>query len=369
MPWHCKSSARVQRLDMPLAYNEASRRPLQFDGFNSLFLYRRLYRCYTSLNGFSFDNGNVERMENLSLEEFHKEYDGKKPVLINGLADNWPARKSWTSEQLLLKYPDTKFRISQRSSKKINMKFKDYSSYMQIQHDEDPLYIFYDKGACLALNAGKWYERVREVCAFYEFPSPLHDEKLPVGTGSNPVYLIDDYAIKIFAEGGLEASLYGLGTELEFLNVLHNLNSSLKNYIPSVLASGILLLKNGSYKVLPWDGRGIPEVVASSNLISIKHKEVDHPFGVWGKKQFEYQTAGKPLHESGSCGKSYSMWPYIVTKRCRGKIFAELCYCILHDENVLGAIFSLWTELRTATSWEEVEEKVWGDLNDYTGSC
>ncbi|KAL0322891.1 UNVERIFIED_CONTAM: F-box protein [Sesamum angustifolium] len=180
------------------------------------------------------------------------------------------------------------------------------------------------KGACLALNAGKWYERVREVCAFYEFPSPLHDEKLPVGTGSNPVYLIDDYAIKIFAEGGLEASLYGLGTELEFLNVLHNLNSSLKNYIPSVLASGILLLKNGSYEVLPWDGRGIPEVVASSNLISIKHKEVDYPFGVWGKKQFEYQTAGKPLHESGSCGKSYSMWPYIVTKRCRGKIFAEL---------------------------------------------
>lgn len=66
-------------------------------------------------------------------------------VLINGLAENWPARKSWTSEQLLLKYPDTKFRISQRSSKKINMKFKDYMSYTQIQHDEDPLYIFDDK--------------------------------------------------------------------------------------------------------------------------------------------------------------------------------------------------------------------------------
>ncbi|KAK4434216.1 F-box protein [Sesamum alatum] len=876
----------LHQLDLPQAYNEASRRPLQFDGFNSLFLYRRLYRCYTSLNGFSFDDGNVERRENLSLEEFHKEYDGLKPVLINGLADNWPARKSWTSEQLLLKYPDTKFRISQRSSKKINMKFKDYSSYMQIQHDEDPLYIFDDKfgeaapdllkdysvphlfqedyfdvldpdqrppfrwlivgpersgaswhvdpgltsawntllcgrkrwalyppgrvplgvtvhvneddgdvnietptslqwwldfypllrendkpiectqlpgetiyvpsgwwhcvlnlettiavtqnfvnsknfefvcldmapgyqhkgicragllalddvgfedveknavgiesgssylevtrkekrvktcqsledrnyengtngmckgdglgdleysydinflsmfvdnerdhytslwsssncigqremrdwlwklwvgrpglrdlvwkGACLALNAGKWYERVREICAFHEFPLPLHNEKLPVGTGSNPVYLIDDYAIKIFAEGGLEASLYGLGTELEFLNVLRNMNSSLKNYIPSVLASGILLLKNGSYKVLPWDGRGIPEVIASSNLISIKHKEVDYPFGVWGKKQFEYQIAGKPLHESGNCGKSYSMWPYIVTKRCRGKIFAEIrdilssedalnlasflgeqlhnlhllpvpgsspndaiqmvkdppaewelfisilnkqrknvlsrlaewgepipskliekvddyiphdltalfntfqnerevgrsctwihtdvmddniymtsccpvslseesisdpcqaertyvqrsnsstrqehswypshildfsnlsigepildiiplfldvfrgdshllkqflesyrlpllrkesqkesvensrfgrlsyramCYCILHDENVLGSIFSLWTELRTATSWEEVEEKVWGGLNNYTGSC
>lgn len=65
--------------------------------------------------------------------------------MINGLVDDWPARKSWTSQELLLRYPETKFRISQRSSKKIIMKFKDYVSYMQIQHDEDPLYIFDDK--------------------------------------------------------------------------------------------------------------------------------------------------------------------------------------------------------------------------------
>lgn len=65
--------------------------------------------------------------------------------MISGLADDWPAKKSWTSEELLLKYSETKFRISQRSSKKIIMKFKDYVSYMQMQHDEDPLYIFDDK--------------------------------------------------------------------------------------------------------------------------------------------------------------------------------------------------------------------------------
>ncbi|KAL8487909.1 hypothetical protein ACS0TY_024268 [Phlomoides rotata] len=605
----------LHQLDLLNNYNEACRLSLQFDGFSSLFLYRRLYRCYTSLNGFSFDDGNVERNENLSLEEFHMKYGGQKPVLINGLADNWPARKSWTSEQLLLKYPDTKFRISQRSSKKISMTFKDYISYTQIQHDEDPLYIFDDKfgetapdllkdysvphifqedyfdvldidqrppfrwliigpersgaswhvdpgltsawntllcgrkrwalyppgrvpsgvtvhvneddgdvnietpsslqwwldfyplladndkpiectqlpgetiyvpsgwwhcvlnlettiavtqnfvysknfefvcldmapgyshkgicragllaidsrfeeieknvvciensssysdlsrkekrvrmckspedagyencingmsisnrsgdleysydisflsifldnerdhytslwsssncigqremrgwlsklwfrrpelreliwkGACLALNAEKWYERVGEICAFHEYPPPLLEEKLPVGTGSNPVYLINDRVIKIFAEGGLESSLYGLGTELEFYNLLHKLNSSLKNYIPPVLASGILLFENGSYRVLPWDGRGIPEVIASCDLISIKHNEVDYPFGVWGKKEFEYQNAGRPLHEFGNHGKNYLMWPYIVTKRCRGEIFAEL---------------------------------------------
>ncbi|KAL6578361.1 hypothetical protein OROMI_010689 [Orobanche minor] len=599
-----------------LEYKDSWKKTALHQGFSSLFLYRRLYRCYTSLHGFTFDDGNVDRRKNLSLEEFHDVYDGKKPVLVDGLADNWPARRSWTSEQLSLKYPDTKFRISQKGPKKVNIRFKDYISYMQVQHDEDPLYIFDDKfgeaapdllkdysvpnlfqedyfdvldidqrppfrwliigpersgaswhvdpgltsawntllsgrkrwalyppgrvplgvtvhvndddgdvnmetpsslqwwldfyplladkdkpiectqlpgetiyvpsgwwhcvlnlettiavtqnyvnsrnfefvcldmapgyrhksvcragllalydddfedirnnalcnknspsysdvarkqkrvricqslentesnncrnvmplndglgeleysydinflamfmdnerdhytslwgsgncigqremrdwlwklwfgrpelrdliwkGACLALNAGKWYELVGAICTFHEFPSPLHDEKLPVGTGSNPVYLIGDYVMKIFAEGGLEASLYCLSTELEFYNLLDNLNSSLKNCIPSVLASGIVVFENGSYRVSPWDGRYLPEVIANSNLISIKQKEVDFPFGVWGKKQFEYEIAGKPLHELGDGGKRTLMWPYIVTKRCRGRIFADL---------------------------------------------
>ncbi|KAF6170324.1 hypothetical protein GIB67_043014 [Kingdonia uniflora] len=47
--------------------------------------------------------------------------------------------------------------------------------------------------------------------------------------------------------------------------------------------------------------------------------------------------------------------------------YQAMCYCILHDDNVLGAIFGLWKELRNASSWEEVEEAVWGDLNNYQG--
>lgn len=45
-----------------------------------MFLYRRLYRCHTTLDGFSFDNGNVERKNKITLEEFSCDYDGKKPV-------------------------------------------------------------------------------------------------------------------------------------------------------------------------------------------------------------------------------------------------------------------------------------------------
>ncbi|RAL47040.1 hypothetical protein DM860_017081 [Cuscuta australis] len=47
--------------------------------------------------------------------------------------------------------------------------------------------------------------------------------------------------------------------------------------------------------------------------------------------------------------------------------YHAMCYCILHDDNVLGAIFSIWKELRMAKSWEEVEDAVWADLlNTYT---
>ncbi|KAG0480341.1 hypothetical protein HPP92_011199 [Vanilla planifolia] len=60
-----------------------------------------------------------------------------------------------------------------------------------------------------------------------------------------------------------------------------------------------------------------------------------------------------------------------MTEKKMQKNFAKpsykaMCFCILHEENVLGAIFSLWKELRTAKSWVEVEETVWGELNSYT---
>lgn len=48
-------------------------------GFNSLFLYRRWYRCFTALGAFYKDDGFLER-KNISLDEFCADYSGKKPV-------------------------------------------------------------------------------------------------------------------------------------------------------------------------------------------------------------------------------------------------------------------------------------------------
>ena len=66
-------------------------------------------------------------------------------IILSGLVDSWPARRTWSLDHLSQKYGDTAFKISQRSAKKISMKFKDYAEYMQLQHDEDPLYIFDDQ--------------------------------------------------------------------------------------------------------------------------------------------------------------------------------------------------------------------------------
>lgn len=43
------------------------------------------------------------------------------------------------------------------------------------------------QGACLALDAGRLLKCLEKVCAFHNLPSATEFERLPVGTGSNPV--------------------------------------------------------------------------------------------------------------------------------------------------------------------------------------
>ncbi|KAF3781067.1 F-box protein [Nymphaea thermarum] len=604
------------------------RKPMCFDGFSSMFLYKRWYRCFTALDGFSMDIGKVERKTNLTLEEFSVEYDGKKPVLLTGLSQNWPAINKWTVEQLAEDYGDAAFRISQRNAKKIRMKFKDYASYMKAQHDEDPLYVFDDKfgevapgllkdysvphlfqedffdvleedkrppfrwlvvgpersgaswhvdpaltsawntllsgrkrwalyppgrvplgvtvhvneedgdvnietpsslqwwlefypllaehekplectqlpgetifvpsgwwhcvlnlensvavtqnfvnasnfefvcldmtpgyhhkgvsragslaihkddfksleliepysvehlnlsdmsrkgkrlklsevgespyacksiehvlnggsnssihsvfqpfsytidylssfldedkghynsywctsncigqrefrewlqrlwiekpglrdlvwkGACIALDADGWFQCLMGICSFHNLPLPSEDEKLPVGTGSNPVYLTANHVIKIYVEGGLEFSVNSLGTELEFYSLLCRVQSPLKAHVPDVLASGFLFCENGAYRILPWNGRQFPEAlenfVRQSGYSRLSHSE----FGLWSKKQFEFRRAGiNGLVNDGSEG--INLWPYIITKKCNGDMFANLRNVLTRDE-------------------------------------
>lgn len=98
----------------------------------------------------------------------------------------------------------------------------------------------------------------------------------------------------------------------------------MKNHIPRVLASGILFLKDGTYQASPWDGKDIPEVIAKCNFVQANHEKIEYPFGVWEKKQFEYTKLGLSFLDSVNTGGVSTIWPYMVTERCRGKTFAEM---------------------------------------------
>lgn len=587
-------------------------RHLQFDGFSSLFLYKRWYRCFTTLDKFTLDTKDIERRNNCALEEINYKIDEKKPILLTEVANTWPARFRWTLDQLLSNYGDVVFRISQRSSKKITMTLKDYVSYIKCQHDEDPLYIFDDKfgeaapallqdyclprlfqedffdlldydqrppfrwliigpersgaswhvdpgltsawntllcgrkrwalyppgrvpvgvtvhvseddgdvniespsslqwwldiyplladhdkpleciqfpgetifvpsgwwhcvlnldttiavtqnfvntsnfefvcldmapghvhkgvcragllaiqdsvsgnskcdeyfptnlwnypdmtrrekrlkgfehvkvqdghcnswnsinglsdaytnynqefsydinflstfldkekdhynticnpsniigeretrawlyklwvskpamrkliwkGACLALNVDKWSACLLKICNHNNFPLPIDDENFPVGTGSNPVFLVSNNAIKIFVEGGLSSSLHCLSTELEFYSLLTKLKSPLLNHVPEVIASGLVLIDVCGYSVISWDGRGVPDLTDISCLVNGNNKADEFPFGLLSKIQFELENPGINM-----CTR---IWPYIVCKRCKGDIFTNL---------------------------------------------
>lgn len=622
----------LSRLSLCSENNEIEQKARHFDGFNSLYLYRRWYRCFTSLSSYSFDNGHVERKDDLSLDQFRPQYDGKSPVLLSKLVETWPARTKWTIQQLVLDYGEVTFRISQRSPQKIIMTLKDYVSYMELQHDEDPLYIFDDKfgestpalledysvphlfqddlfdvldydqrpafrwliigpersgaswhvdpgltsawntllcgrkrwalyppgrvpggvtvhvsdedgdvdietptslqwwldiyphlaehekplectqlpgetifvpsgwwhcvlnlettvavtqnfvnqsnfehvcldmapghchkgvcragllavpgksirdienhppgtvskwnhtdmtrtekrlkgsgpvrasnsvdqcssfefsdvhesldnqifsynvdflsqflekekdhytsvwsptnpigqrearewlrrlwvlkpelreliwkGACLAINVDKWYACLEEISACHSLPPPSEDEKLPVGTGSNPVFIVSDNVIKIYAEGGLGYSAHGLGTELEFYDLLQKVGSPLINHIPEIIASGFLVYEDGSYRTVPWDGKGMPDVLAKYYPLELSYANGCFPLGLWSKQQFGM--------DSSPDASNKPIWPYMVTRKCKGDIFARV-RDTLSKTDLLNLASSLGVQMR-----------------------
>lgn len=112
--------------------------------------------------------------------------------------------------------------------------------------------------------------------------------------------------------------------QLEFYDILGRADSPLKAHIPDVLASGILFFEKGSYKVVPWDGKRIPDIISSSNFdFDVSMLNSEFPFGIWNKTLREHRNQGKPAPDSFGSLSSH-VWPYIITKRCKGKIFAQL---------------------------------------------
>lgn len=83
----------------------------------------------------------------LSTAEFVRRYEApKRPVIVEGLLDEWPATEAWQPAELLRRFSDTRFKVgSDDEGYPVRMKLKHYLSYLLHpghRDDDSPLYIF-----------------------------------------------------------------------------------------------------------------------------------------------------------------------------------------------------------------------------------
>jgi len=96
--------------------------------------------------------GNIERIHanQFSIQEFHEMYERPlKPVLIQGLADHWPARTDWNLPRLRSTYGERTFKCGEDDDGyPIRVKLKHFLRYQNSDEpggaklDDSPLYIF-----------------------------------------------------------------------------------------------------------------------------------------------------------------------------------------------------------------------------------
>jgi hypothetical protein len=132
--------------------------------------------------------------------------------------------------------------------------------------------------------------------------------------------------------------------QLQFYS-LNKTDSKLRDTIPSLVASGVVLPEDMDYKVQSWDGSGEFPVVLEAQSIGKKRQrdisELDK--SECRTKLSETEFARVSIHkndgdedselpESKSCngqsaekGDDPIFWPYIVHKRCDGSNMEHVC--------------------------------------------
>lgn len=78
----------------------------------------------------------IPRLKNMSAAEFSSQWTNK-PFILTEPVREWPAYRQWSTEDLLLKYGQAKFR-----AEAVHWPLKTYVEYMNDNHDESPLYLF-----------------------------------------------------------------------------------------------------------------------------------------------------------------------------------------------------------------------------------
>jgi len=151
--------------------------------------------------------------------------------------------------------------------------------------------------------------------------------------------------------------------QLQFYSLLNKTDSKLRDTIPSLVASGIVLPDGIDYKVLPWDGSGefpiVHEVPSNGKKRQRDISEVDKSRcrTKWSKTEFSRASIDESnddedseYPESKNCGRQTAeeedliFWPYVVQKRCDGSILDRV-YVSPFPVSFISVLFTLVTTL------------------------
>lgn len=122
--------------------------------------------------------------------------------------------------------------------------------------------------------------------------------------------------------------------QLQFYHELVQSKSSLRNYVPTLIATGILVKDGEEYRVLPWDGTSeCPSVNRVEKVGKKRQQDVPEDDKIicrakWSDSQIDDETS------MGRCNGSVNMrtlkeeepilWPFLVEKRCEGTNLTQL---------------------------------------------
>ncbi|KAI5061372.1 hypothetical protein GOP47_0023877 [Adiantum capillus-veneris] len=175
------------------------------------------------------------------------------------------------------------------------------------------------KSACVAFDAKCLLERVLSICNMHNLPQPTETEQLPLGNGSNPVFLVGSYVVKLCLDEALEdKALDAVASELQFYSVVKKSGSPLRHVIPEIVASGIVYLEKGSYKAVAWDGQNEPnyEIQKKNSFRSGEFHRARWNQAVLNPSYTDWSEEDVPEGRNTQC-------PYIVTSKCDGQDLAH----------------------------------------------
>jgi hypothetical protein len=150
------------------------------------------------------------------------------------------------------------------------------------------------------------------------------------------VYLVGNHVIKLcLKEDGTLAAINGLRSQLQFYHELVQSKSSLRNCVPTLIATGILIKDGEEYRVLPWDGTSeCPSVNRVEKVGKKRQQDVAEDYKITCRAKWSDSQIEKEETSMGQCNGSVNMrtskeeepilWPFLVEKRCEGTNLTQL---------------------------------------------